>query len=85
MNLRETIIMTILMTIMMGLVLSGVFTWQAIGFGSSFLETWLGRFAKTYVIVLPTVLVVSPVARWMTIRLGRVLDGARVIKQEGNN
>jgi uncharacterized membrane-anchored protein YitT (DUF2179 family) len=76
MKLRDTLIMMILMTIMMGLSLSFVFTWQAIGFGPSFVSTWLSRFANTYVIVLPTVLVVSPIARLMTMRIGRMLDGA---------
>jgi Protein of unknown function (DUF2798) len=73
---RDTVIMMILMTIMMGLALSGVFTWQAIGFGPGFVETWLSRFTKTYVIVLPTVLIVSPIARWLTVKIGRIIDGA---------
>jgi uncharacterized membrane-anchored protein YitT (DUF2179 family) len=76
MNLRDTLIMTILMTIMMGLSLSFVFTWQAMGFGAGFITTWLSRFANTYVVVLPTVLVVSPIARLMTMKIGRMLDGA---------
>jgi Protein of unknown function (DUF2798) len=76
MTLRDTIIMMILMTIMMGLVLSGVFTWQAVGFSPGFVEAWLSRFAKTYVIVLPTVLVVLPIARRLTAKIGDLIDGA---------
>jgi uncharacterized membrane-anchored protein YitT (DUF2179 family) len=76
MKFRDTLIMMILMTILMGLSLSFVFNWQAMGFGPGFIATWLSRFAKTYVIVLPTVLVVSPIARVLTIRIGRILDEA---------
>jgi hypothetical protein len=74
MKLRDTLIMMIIMTILMGLSLSCVFTWQAMGFGPGFIETWLSRFAKTYLIVLPTVLVVSPIARWMTMIISSKLD-----------
>jgi Protein of unknown function (DUF2798) len=76
MNLRDTIIMMILMTIMMGLVLSGVFTWQAMGFDLGFVEAWLSRFARTYLIVLPTVLIVLPIARRLTAKIGHMIDGA---------
>jgi uncharacterized membrane-anchored protein YitT (DUF2179 family) len=75
MSFRDTLIMMVLMTIMMGLSLSCVFTWQAMGFGPEFVGIWLSRFVQTYVIVLPTVLIVSPIARWLTMRIGRKLDG----------
>jgi Protein of unknown function (DUF2798) len=75
-SIRDTVIMMILMTIMMGLSLSGVFTWQVMGFGQGFIATWLSRFANTYVIVLPTVLVVSPIARWLTVKISRSIDGS---------
>ncbi len=73
---RQTLIMIVVMTIMMGLILSAVFTWQAIGFSSGFLAAWAGRFIATYAIVLPTVLVVSPVAQWVARNLDRLLFGA---------
>ena len=54
------------MTLMMGLVLSAIMTLQADGFGEWFIVAWLERFAKTYVLVVPTVLVVSPIANRLT-------------------
>jgi ketosteroid isomerase-like protein len=71
MGTRQTLFMILSMTIMMGVILSGVFTWQAMGFGAVFIGVWASRFVSTYVIVLPTVLVVSPIAQ----RFARWLDG----------
>lgn len=56
----------LIMTVLMGLVISGVRTaWQGHG-DRPFLLAWLVAFASTYVIVLPTVLVVGPIARRIT-------------------
>lgn len=58
------------MTLLMGLVLSFVFEAQAgvYGFNESrdFVASWLQRFFGTYVIVLPVVVVVNPIAKWLT-------------------
>lgn len=61
---RRTLLMILFMTIMMGLILSAIFTWQDGGFRPGFVAAWLGRFIATYAIVLPTVVVVSPIAQW---------------------
>jgi ketosteroid isomerase-like protein len=66
---RKTLFMILIMTVMMGLILSAVFTWQATGFGADFLQAWADRFVSTYVIVLPTVLIVSPIAQALATRL----------------
>ena len=58
------------MTLLMGLVLSFVFELQAglHGFDEAgrFVANWLRRFLGTYVIVLPVVVVVNPIAKWLT-------------------
>lgn len=69
---RQTLFMILAMTLMMGVILSAVFTWQAIGFAPGFIAGWATRFVSTYIIVLPTVLLVSPLAQ----RFARWLDGA---------
>ncbi len=73
---RMSLFMMLIMTVLMGLVLSAVFTVQAVGLRQDFLAHWLGRFASTYVIVLPTVLVVAPIAQWAARRLDAMLAGA---------
>jgi len=70
---RRTLLMILFMTIMMGLILSAIFTWQEAGFTGGFVAAWLGRFLSTYAIVLPTVLVVSPIAQWAAGRLDQAL------------
>ncbi len=50
----------------MGLTLSAVTTLQATGLDSSFWAAWLARFARTYAMVVPTVLVMSPIANRLT-------------------
>lgn len=73
MSWRESILMILIMTIMMGAILSGFFTWQAIGFTDDFFAAWLGRFGSTYVVVLPTVLIVSPIAQWIVRQLSKAV------------
>jgi hypothetical protein len=70
MGTRQTLFMILTMTFLMGVILSGVFTWQAMGFGAGFVAEWASRFVSTYIIVLPTVLLVSPIA----LRFARWLD-----------
>lgn len=70
---RQTLIMILTMTIMIGLILSAIFTWQAIGFSAGFFTAWMERFIATYIIVLPTVLIVSPMAQWVARTLDRRL------------
>jgi uncharacterized membrane protein len=65
---RDRLFLMFFMTLLMGVVLSAVFTWQAQGFASGFVSAWAVRFLSTYIIVLPTILVVSPVAQWLAIR-----------------
>lgn len=76
-NRRQTLIMILAMTIMMGEILSAVFTWQATGFGSGFISAWMARFVSTYIIVLPTVLVVAPFAQQFAHWLDKRLDGGK--------
>lgn len=71
MGSRQSLFMILAMTFLMGVIMSGIFTWQAIGFGAGFVGGWASRFVSTYIIVLPTVLLVSPVAQ----RFARWLDG----------
>ena len=75
MGTRQTLFMILAMTIMMGVIMSGIFTWQAIGFAPNFVSIWASRFVSTYIIVLPTVLLVSPIAQrfagWLDGKLSR--------------
>ena len=63
---RETLVMMLVMTVLIGLSLSAVFTWQANGFTATFITDWLGRFAGTWPIVVPIVIVAAPIARRIT-------------------
>lgn len=65
-----------LMTLFMGLILSGIFEVQAGTHFPEFIFSWLKRFLGTYVIVVPTVLIVSPIAK----RIAPLL-----LKKEVNN
>ena len=73
---RLSLLTILFMTVMMGLVLSAIFTWQDIGLRADFLAVWLTRFIATYVIVLPTVLVVAPVAQAFARAADKALAGS---------
>jgi ketosteroid isomerase-like protein len=77
-DIRFTIILVLLMTVMMGLILSGIFTYMETGFAPGFTAKWVSSFLSTYAIVLPTVLVVSPVVQFVTRRIIAWLDRAKV-------
>lgn len=78
-DIRHTAILILLMTLMMGLILSGIFTYVEMGLTQGFLGAWAARFLSTYVIVLPTVLIVSPVAQAATGWVIGWLDRAKVV------
>ncbi len=67
---RDTLLMVLVMTLLMGIVLSAFFTWQAGGFAPDFIARWLRRFGSTYAVVLPTVLIVAPLAQRIATWLG---------------
>ncbi len=77
---RHGLIMVLVMTTLMGFVMSAWFTHQAIGFSSDFLRSWASRYLSTYMIVLPTVLVVSPLAQWIAKTINARLDAAPAVK-----
>lgn len=64
----EQLVFLFFMTFLMGLVLSFTLQLRDTGFAgfSGFVQAWLWRFLETYVIVLPLVLILSPVARRLT-------------------
>ena len=62
----HTGILMLNMTVLMGIILSGIFTFQAIGPAPGFLAAWASRFGTTYLLVLPTVLIVAPIAQRLT-------------------
>lgn len=66
---RVSLITMLVMTVLMGVILSGVLTLQETGPRDTFWLQWLDRFISTYVIVLPTVLLVSPLAHAAARRL----------------
>jgi limonene-1,2-epoxide hydrolase len=73
-NLRNTILFTLFMTLLMGLALAAFFTLQAQGLTEGFVQEWLTRFFSVYVLVLPTVVVVGPIARALTRLIETWLD-----------
>jgi len=54
------------MTLLMGLCISGMTTAMQTGVGTDFVARWLSAFLRTYIIVVPTVLVVTPLAKRLT-------------------
>jgi ketosteroid isomerase-like protein len=71
---RQSLIMVVVMTTMMGFVMSAWFTYQSVGFSPDFLSAWAKRYLSTYMIVLPTVIVVSPIAQWIAKQINSRLD-----------
>ncbi|WP_299414756.1 DUF2798 domain-containing protein [uncultured Sulfitobacter sp.] len=65
----ETLTFVFFMTLLMGVVLSGIFEVQTPSGDDPFIARWFTRFVGTYVIVLPVVALVSPVARFLTDKL----------------
>jgi hypothetical protein len=64
----EQLVLLFFMTVLMGLLLSLIFQVQETGFTATagFITSWLGRFAQVYIMVVPIVLLVAPVARYLT-------------------
>jgi hypothetical protein len=60
---HEQKVFLLIMTLLMGLAISFVKTVQLSGFRSGFLMQWLSGFLSTYIIVVPAVLLIMPVAR----------------------
>jgi hypothetical protein len=59
------LVFVVIMTVMMGLSISGIMTaWN--GWSGRFVAAWLVAFGRTYVIVVPTLVVVLPVAKRLT-------------------
>lgn len=58
-----TLVFVFLMTLFMGLALSLIFTWREIGFANGFIKIWLSRFIRTWIIVIPTVVIILPLVR----------------------
>lgn len=54
------------MTLLMGLSISAIMTWWNGGWQGPFVFAWLRGFARTYVVIVPTVLVVMPIAKRLT-------------------
>lgn len=48
---------------LMSLLVSGIATWRAVGFGESYVSLWLGAWLTAWMVAFPTVLVVAPLTR----------------------
>jgi hypothetical protein len=73
-SMRHTIVFVLVMTLLMGLVLSAWFTWQAQGFFAGFAAEWAARFVSTYIVVVPTVVLVTPLAQAIAGQANRLID-----------
>jgi hypothetical protein len=79
---RQSILMILIMTLLMGVILSAVFTFQDIGLSVEFLPQWIRRFLSTYILVLPTVLIVAPVAQRLATSIDRHLPQTKTNQAE---
>jgi Protein of unknown function (DUF2798) len=48
---------------LMSLLVSGISTWRAVGFGDGFAGLWTGAWLTAWLVAFPVVLVVAPLAR----------------------
>ncbi len=58
----EKVLFIFYMTLLMGLAMSAYFTFQSGVENHAFVSKWLEAFISTYLVVVPVVLIVSPVA-----------------------
>lgn len=68
----EPVVQLLIASALIGLLLALVFQLQETGMPAdlpTFLIAWLGRFVQTYMIVLPLIVVVMPIARRLARRL----------------
>jgi hypothetical protein len=56
---------------LMSLIVSGIATLRALGFGSGFVGNWLTAWAFSWAVAFPTVLIVAPLTRRLVGRLTR--------------
>lgn len=54
---------------LMSLLVSGISTWRAVGFGPGFGGLWLGAWLTAWLVAFPTVLGVAPLTRRLVARL----------------
>ncbi len=78
-----TLLFIFLMTLLMGLVLSAIFELQAGTPFPDFILSWLKRFLGTYVIVVPTVAIVSPIAQRIAPLLLKKAPSTKELALEG--
>jgi Protein of unknown function (DUF2798) len=48
---------------LMSLLVSGISTYRAVGFGESYADLWVGAWLTAWLVAFPVVLVVAPLAR----------------------
>ncbi len=59
---------------LMSLLVSGISTWRAVGFGPGFGGLWLGAWLTAWLVAFPTVLGVAPLTRRLVAWLVRKGD-----------
>ena len=62
----EPIVFGLLLTGLMSLVVSGIATWNALGFVAEFTMQWLESWLFAWVVAFPCVLVIAPFVRRLT-------------------
>jgi len=62
----EPIVFGLLLTGLMSLVVSGIATWNALGFVADFAPRWLESWLFAWAVAFPCVLVVAPIVRSIT-------------------
>jgi Protein of unknown function (DUF2798) len=59
----NSIAMPFMLSLMMSFIISGVSTWRAIGMVDGFFWKWMPAWGLSWLIALPTVMVVLPIVR----------------------
>jgi len=60
------VIFILLMTFFIGLILSGIILVRDKGFVEGFFQLWITNFLRTWIIVIPVVVVVLPIVNYLT-------------------
>ncbi|MFY0610568.1 MAG: DUF2798 domain-containing protein [Hyphomicrobiaceae bacterium] len=62
----EPIVFGLLLSGLMSLVISGIATWNALGFIPTFTASWMGSWLFAWMVAFPSVLVIAPFVRRVT-------------------
>lgn len=65
----EPIVFSLLLSGMMSCIVSGIATFNSVGFPAGFVGLWMSAWVYSWIIAFPSVLVVAPIVRRLTAKL----------------